>query len=81
MKVANANEIACLIDLEELKTRSGLNQIGTLHRPVEIRWSLHFRSVSSLLRMFTSTVEVLKNIINDASDGGHRVEAELAYDG
>ena len=31
--------------------------------------------------MFTSTVEVLQNIINDASDGKHRVEVESAYDG
>ena len=36
LKVANANEIAHLIDLEELETGSGLNQIGTLQRPVEI---------------------------------------------
>ena len=81
LKVANTNEITRLIDLEELKTRSGLNQIDTLHRPVETCWSSHFRSVSSLLRMFTSTVEILKNIINDASDGEHRAEVELAYDG
>ncbi|XP_065635079.1 uncharacterized protein LOC112024383 [Quercus suber] len=81
LKVANANEIARLIDLEELETGSGLNQIGTLQRPVETRWSSHFRSVSSLLRMFTSTVEVLQNIIDDAIDGEHRAEAEAAYDG
>ena len=30
LKIANANEIARLIDLEELETGSGLNQIGTL---------------------------------------------------
>ena len=35
LKVANANEIACLIDLEELEIGSGLNQIGTLQRPVK----------------------------------------------
>ena len=35
LKVANANEIECLIDLEELEIGSGLNQIGTLQRPVE----------------------------------------------
>ena len=81
LKVANANEIACLIDLEELETRSGLNQIGTLQRPIETRWSAHFRSVFSLLRMFTSIVEVLQNIINDAIDGEHRAEAESAYEG
>ncbi|XP_075666079.1 uncharacterized protein LOC142635914 [Castanea sativa] len=37
LKVVNANEIAHLIDLEELKTGSGLNQIGTLQRLVETR--------------------------------------------
>nr|XP_023870697.1 zinc finger MYM-type protein 1-like [Quercus suber] len=81
LKVANANEIARLIDLEELETGSGLNQIGTFQRPVETRWSSHFRSVSSLLRMFTSTIEVLQNIIDDAIDGEHQAEAESAYDG
>ena len=81
MKVANANEIARLIDLEELETGSGLNQIDTLQRPVETRWSSHFKLVSSLLRMFTSTVEVLQNIIDDAIDGEHQAEAESAYEG
>ncbi|XP_075654809.1 uncharacterized protein LOC142624977 [Castanea sativa] len=81
LKVANANEIAHLIDLEEFETGSELNQIDTLQRPVKTRWSSHFRSVSSLLRMFTSTVEVLLNIIDDASDGEHRAEAESTYDG
>ncbi|XP_075666076.1 uncharacterized protein LOC142635909 [Castanea sativa] len=75
LKVANANEIARLIDLEELKTGSELNQIDTLQQPVETCWSSHFRSVSSLLRMFTPTLEVLQNIIDDAILGEHRAEA------
>ncbi|XP_030958807.1 uncharacterized protein LOC115980727 [Quercus lobata] len=81
LKVVNANEIACLIDLKELETRSGLNQIGTLQRPVETCWSSHFSSVSSLLRMFSSTIEVLLNIIDDVADGEHQVEAKSAHDG
>uniref|UniRef100_A0A7N2MB19 TTF-type domain-containing protein n=1 Tax=Quercus lobata TaxID=97700 RepID=A0A7N2MB19_QUELO len=81
LKVANANEIARLIDLEELETGSGLNQIGTLQRHGETRWSSHFRSVSSLLRMFSSTVEVLQNIIDGAIDGENRAEEESAYEG
>ena len=81
LKIANANEIARLIDLEELETGSGLNQIGTLQRPGETRWSSHFRSVSSLLRMFSSTVEVLQNIIDGAIDGENRAEGESAYEG
>ncbi|XP_030958383.1 zinc finger MYM-type protein 1-like [Quercus lobata] len=80
LKVANANEIARLIDLEELETGSGLNQIGTLQRPGETSWSSHFRSVSSLLRMFSSTVEVLQNIIDGAIDGENRAEGESAYE-
>ncbi|XP_050290373.1 uncharacterized protein LOC126728619 [Quercus robur] len=76
LKVANANEIARLIDLEELETGSGLNQIGTLQRPGETCWSSHFRPVSSLLRMFSSTVEVLQNIIDGAIDGENRAEGE-----
>ena len=31
--------------------------------------------------MFTSIVEVLLNIIDDASDGEHRAKAKSAYDG
>ena len=81
LKVTNANEIARLIDFEELETRSGLNQISTLQQLVETHWSSHFRSVFSLLRMFTPTCEVLLNIIDDASDGEHQAETELAYDG
>ena len=57
---ASAIEIAHLIDLEELETGSGLNQICTLQRPIETRWSSHFRLVSNLLKMFTSAVEVLQ---------------------
>ncbi|XP_030936530.1 uncharacterized protein LOC115961743 [Quercus lobata] len=76
LKVANANEIARLIDLEELETGSGFNQIGTLQRPGETRWSSHFRSVSSLLRMFSSTVEILQNIIDGAIDGENWAEGE-----
>ena len=31
--------------------------------------------------MFSSTVEVLQNIIDDAIDGEHRAEAESTYEG
>ena len=81
LKVANANEIARLIDLEELETGSRLNQISTLQQPVKTCWSSHFRLVSSLLRMFTSAIEVLLNIIDDAIDGEYQAKAESAYDG
>ena len=47
LKGVNTNEIARLIDLKEFENGSGLNQIGTLQRSIEIRWSSHFRSFLS----------------------------------
>ncbi|GAV89742.1 LOW QUALITY PROTEIN: Dimer_Tnp_hAT domain-containing protein, partial [Cephalotus follicularis] len=44
-------EIEHLISIGELDTGSGVNQIGTL-RAGDTRWSSHFRSVSSLLRLY-----------------------------
>ncbi|GAV92619.1 LOW QUALITY PROTEIN: Dimer_Tnp_hAT domain-containing protein, partial [Cephalotus follicularis] len=44
-----------LIIIDELDTGSGVNQIGTLQRAGDTRWSSHFRSVSSLLRLYNPT--------------------------
>ncbi|GAV58888.1 LOW QUALITY PROTEIN: hypothetical protein CFOL_v3_02421, partial [Cephalotus follicularis] len=46
-------EIARLISIDELDTGSGVNQIVTLQRAGDTRWSSHFRSVSSLLTHVT----------------------------
>ncbi|GAV82806.1 LOW QUALITY PROTEIN: Dimer_Tnp_hAT domain-containing protein, partial [Cephalotus follicularis] len=46
-----------LISIDELDTGSGVNQIGTLQRAGDTRWSSHFRSVSSLLRWMYATID------------------------
>ena len=58
-------EIAREIELGELDTGKGQNQIGTLQRPGDTRWSSHFKSIQSLQKMFGATVEVLRSIAND----------------
>ncbi|GAV72717.1 Dimer_Tnp_hAT domain-containing protein, partial [Cephalotus follicularis] len=68
-------EIERLISIDELDTGSGVNQIGTLQRAGDTRWSSHFRSVSSLLRLYNPTCTVLGKIIEDGSTYSQRGEA------
>ncbi|GJN08206.1 hypothetical protein PR202_ga26101 [Eleusine coracana subsp. coracana] len=48
-------EIGQLIELDELETESGANQIGTLRRPGDTRGSSHYDSVCSLLKRYKPT--------------------------
>jgi len=68
----NANQVAeieHLIELNELETGSGANQIGTLQRPGDTRWSSHFDSICSLLRLYKPTFLVLKHIATARGSG------------
>ena len=62
-----AEEIAREIELGELDTGRGQNQIGTLQRPGDTRWSSHYKSIQSLKKMFAATVAVLRGIASDRS--------------
>jgi Domain of unknown function (DUF4371) len=54
-----AAEIMCDIELGELDTRRGANQIGSLQRLGDTRCSSHYKSICSLAKMFGSTIAVL----------------------
>ena len=58
-------EIQNLIELNELETGSGANQIGALQRPAETRWSSHFTSVRGLLRLSKTAFLVLKEVASN----------------
>lgn len=62
-----ATEIAREIELGDLDTGKGANQIGSLQRPADTRWSSHFKSIRSLRKMFGATITVLRSIANDRS--------------
>ncbi|XP_059664257.1 uncharacterized protein LOC132310032 [Cornus florida] len=66
-------------DLDELEIGRGANQIGTLQRPGDTRWSSHFDSVCNLLRLFGPTCLVLENIIKDGSNYKSRGDADTAF--
>ncbi|XP_066396079.1 uncharacterized protein [Miscanthus floridulus] len=58
-----------LIELNELETGSGTNQIRTLHHPRDTRWSLHYDSICSLLKLYKLTFLVLKDIATAKGSG------------
>ncbi|XP_056685508.1 uncharacterized protein [Spinacia oleracea] len=66
LQASQIAELEHLIEIEEVETGKGLNQIGTLQRPGDTRWSSHFKSICSLLRMFNATRSVLEKIAIDS---------------
>ncbi|XP_028051477.1 uncharacterized protein LOC114256096 [Camellia sinensis] len=80
LKVAQAVEIEHMIDIDKLETGKGLNQIGTLQRARHTCWSSHFKLVSSLIKIFSPTCEVLLNIINEGTTFVQRGDTDSAYE-
>ena len=68
-----------MIAAEELEIGTCANQVWTLQRAEDTRWSSHFTSVSRLIEMFSATLKVLRNIINDGPTQDMRGEAKGAY--
>ncbi|CAH9050421.1 unnamed protein product, partial [Cuscuta europaea] len=72
---AQALEIARMLEIGELETGRGLNQVGTLQRAGETRWSSHFSSVFSLIRMFAATCSVLEDVEENGNNYSTRGDA------
>ncbi|KAJ4807146.1 zinc finger MYM-type-like protein [Rhynchospora pubera] len=62
-----AEEIVRAVELGELESGRGANQIGALQRPTDTTWSSHYNSICSLARMFGATVSVLRSLAPDRS--------------
>jgi hypothetical protein len=68
LQSAQVAEIESMIASNEIETGRGANQIGTLQRPGDTRWSSHFNFVSSLIRMFHATCSVLDTISKEGTN-------------
>ncbi|XP_073041798.1 uncharacterized protein [Primulina eburnea] len=79
LKEAHTDDIAHLISINELETGRGLNQLCTLQRAADTRWSSHFRSVSSLIKMFSASCTVLLKVMEDGLPS-QRADATSVYD-
>ncbi|XP_071694801.1 uncharacterized protein [Rutidosis leptorrhynchoides] len=72
-------ETVRLLELDEIETSKGLNQVETLNKGGNTHWGSHFSSICSLLSMFNATRVVLKAIIDDGSCSLQRGDADSAY--
>ncbi|KAK9757391.1 hypothetical protein RND81_01G159100 [Saponaria officinalis] len=79
LQAAHLAEIERLLELEELETGKGNNQIGTVKRAGDTRWGSHFGSLNSLLNMYNASCSVLQTVIKEGK-GAQRGEANKAYD-
>jgi len=56
-----------------------VNQVGGLQRPENNRWSSHFKSICSLIKIYGATYLVLENIILDRSTYSQRSDAIFSF--
>ncbi|XP_025633469.1 uncharacterized protein [Arachis hypogaea] len=67
LRSAYATEIFHLVATNQIEIGRGANQIGTLKRLGDTRWSSHFNSICILLRMFGATTSVLEDLATNGS--------------
>ncbi|KAI3503769.1 hypothetical protein L1887_32219 [Cichorium endivia] len=79
LRDAQVDHIAYFNSIGELETGRGLNQIGKLQRAGDTRWGSHLKSVSSLIKMFSPTCEVLLKIIKDDT-GSIKGDVDSGYE-
>ncbi|XP_057723537.1 uncharacterized protein LOC130939451 [Arachis stenosperma] len=78
LRSAYATEISHLVATNQIETGRGANRIGTLKRSGDTRWSSHFNSICSLLRMFGATTSVLEDLATNGSTYSQRGDATYA---
>ncbi|XP_075655011.1 uncharacterized protein LOC142625203 [Castanea sativa] len=76
---AQREQIENMISSNEIETRRGANQIGTLQRAGDTRWGSHFQSICSLIKMFDATCKVINTISEEGANYKQRGDADGAY--
>jgi hypothetical protein len=68
-----------LVDIGEIEMDKGVNQVGGLQRPGDSRWSSHFKSICSLIKIYGATCLVLENIALDGSTYSQYGDAAFSF--
>jgi hypothetical protein len=71
----NLKEMSKALGCGQLETGIGLNQEQSLQRPGDTRWSSHYKSLKSLVGMFSTIVKVLEIVEKDKKDWKIRDQA------
>ncbi|XP_071740054.1 uncharacterized protein [Rutidosis leptorrhynchoides] len=75
---AQVSEIAHLVEVGDLESGRGANQIQSLQRPWDTRWSSHYRSIRSLLKLYGPSIVVLREIATNGSTTSQKGDASFA---
>ena len=67
LRDVRAQKVLEALDMGELESGSGLNQEMGLSRPGDTRWGSHFKTISHILDMYPTILEVLVRIGKDPS--------------
>jgi hypothetical protein len=65
LRNARLENVNKALECGELESRSGLNQEMGLPRPGETRWGSHYKTIYSILTMYTSIHDVLIELGGD----------------
>ncbi|CAI8591215.1 unnamed protein product [Vicia faba] len=79
LQVSQLDEIEYLLEIGELVTSKGENQIGTLKRAGDTRWGSHFSSISSLITMYEATYNVSRKFSKEGLSYVSHGDADSAY--
>ncbi|GJY58002.1 zinc finger MYM-type protein 1-like protein, partial [Tanacetum coccineum] len=77
---AQVAEITHLVEIGELETRKGQNQIQNVQRPGDTRWSSHFRSICILMSLYGPAYVVLSDIAVTGSTNSQKGDASYCLE-
>ena len=78
-KNAYANQIAYIVEIGELEIERGLKQISALLRTRDTRQGFHLRLISSLVKIFSPTCEILLMIIKEENTTSQQEAVYSSY--
>ncbi|XP_058757218.1 uncharacterized protein LOC131630469 [Vicia villosa] len=79
LQASQLEEIEHLLEIGEIVTGKGENQIGTLRRVGNTRWGSHYSSISSLINMYEATCTVSKKFAKEGLNYASHGDADSAY--
>jgi hypothetical protein len=72
LREINYEEVSKALGRGQLKNGIGLNQEQCLQRPGDTRWSLHYKTLKSLVHLFPTIIKVLDIVSKDDRDCKNR---------
>ncbi|XP_058740888.1 uncharacterized protein LOC131613191 [Vicia villosa] len=79
LQASQLEEIEHLLEIGEIVTGRGENQIGTLRRAGDTRWGSRFSSISNLINMYEATCIISRKFAKEGLNYASRGDADSAY--